>query len=122
MREWERLDAADSGVGMADDRAKTSAWKGSNPRDGREKEKAIGSAEATILCQLTLDGASSWTNRWFCVNCRVRLKTRISDRVCKQCGTMHVSSKRLLLPGHRSADDIAVRTNWDLVRQLALRW
>ena len=34
MREWERLDAADSGGGMADDRAKTGAWKGFNPRDG----------------------------------------------------------------------------------------
>ena len=45
-----------------------------------------------------------------------------APRLQTRCGTMHVSSKRLLLPGHRSADDIAVRANWNLVRHLALRW
>ena len=36
--------------------------------------------------------------------------------------SMHTCSKRHLLPGQRSADDIAVCTNRDLIRQLALRW
>ena len=36
--------------------------------------------------------------------------------------SMHTCSKRHLLPGQRSADNIAVCTNRDLIRQLALRW
>ena len=53
MQEWERLDAADLDGEMADDRAKTSAWKGYNPRDGQKMAKAIGSADTTALGQLT---------------------------------------------------------------------
>ena len=36
--------------------------------------------------------------------------------------SMHTCSIRHLLPGQRSADDIAVRADGNLVQQLALRW
>ena len=53
----------------------------------------------------------------------LRAKKQIPHRVCKHgAESMHTCSKRHLLPGQRSADDIAVRADGNLVRQLALRW
>ena len=48
---------------------------------------------------------------------------QIPHRICKHgAESMHTCSKRHLFPGQRSADDIAVRADGNLVRQLALRW
>ena len=72
--------------------------------------------------------------RRFCVNCRVapKLATSVQNAVPKRKfraafantarNNVRQLKKPLLLPGQRSADDIAMRANGNLIRQLALRW
>ena len=62
--------------------------------------------------------------RRFCVNCRDRPKTQIPHRVCKHGAESRIAhhSKANLFPRFWTVDDIAVRADGNLVRQLALRW
>ena len=105
MREWDRLDAADSGGGMADDRAKTGAWKGFNPRDGR------GSFHPLKRRRQWLDSASSMVGD-ASVN-GLSSATQWMERCDSMDGTSHFNGLTIACPSPASPPP-TFREKWEI--------